>query len=105
MVVSPRRRRVAAGSISTGVVMSSRTEVVWRSVRLRAILRSTSRSVEIPATRIFGVDDGDRSDVMVEHFVDGVGYGSFQRNRRDFSVTKFQTIYKPLWLALAGASS
>src|SRR5580658_8423944 len=41
-------RRVA---ISTGVVISSRTEVVCGSVPLSAILRRTSRSVKIPATR------------------------------------------------------
>jgi hypothetical protein len=34
--------------------------------------------------------------VMVEHFVDGIGYRSFQRNSRNFAVAKFQHVHSSL---------
>jgi hypothetical protein len=33
---------------------------------------------------------------MVEHFVDGIGYRSFQRNSRNFAVAKFQHVHSSL---------
>jgi hypothetical protein len=47
---------------------------------------------------VFGIDHRDGPDVVVKHFVDGVGYAGIQRNRRDFPVTKFQYAHKDsLW--------
>src|SRR6202034_3042644 len=50
-----------------------------------------------------GVDYCYGSNVMVEHFVDGVGYAGFQRDRCNLPVTKLKHAHKHLLPTLDGS--
>src|SRR6202035_2842220 len=53
---------------------------------------------------VFGIDHSNSANVMVEHFVDGIGYGGFERDRRDFAITQFQYAHKHLlWRSATSA--
>ena len=96
MVVSASPGPVRRVAISTGVVISSRT---GRGLRVGAAERHFAQDValgEDSGNPVFGVDYGYRTDVVVEHLIDGVGYAGLQRNRCDFPVTKFQHAHKYL---------